>query len=164
MVHELKAKLTSRKKKQKQQQQDVIGQQKMWITFTYFSPLVGRVNSLSKQAKLKIAFRAVKTIEQQLTGKQTNSDPSGIHELKCNTCNRAYVGQSGRTINVSFKEHVKYIRSNNSTSAFAAHVLGNRNEYRMKENTIQLLKPCQKKHAWIAGRRSIYKYSVNSKY
>jgi hypothetical protein len=103
MVHELKAKLTSRKKKQKQQQQDAIGQQKMWITFTQFSPLIRRVNSLFKQAKLKIAFRAVNMIQQQLTGKQTNNDPSGIHELKCNTCNRAYVGQSGRKLTLGLK-------------------------------------------------------------
>ena len=54
------------------------------------------------------------------------------------------MGQSGRTINVGFKDHVIYIRSNNSTSAYAAHILENRHEYGTKENTLHLLKPCQK--------------------
>jgi hypothetical protein len=64
--------------------------------------------------------------------------------LKCNTCNRVYIGQSGKTINLRFKENVRYIRSNNSTSAYAAHILENRHEYGTKENTLQLLKACQK--------------------
>jgi hypothetical protein len=55
-----------------------------------------------------------------------------------------YVGQSGRAIGFRFKEHIRYIRSNNSTSAYAAHLLENRHEYGTKENTLQLLKPCHK--------------------
>jgi len=95
-----------------------------WITFTYFSPLVSRVTNLFKQTRLKIAFRATNTI--QLTAKQTQDDPSGIYKLKCNTCNKVYVGQSSRTIGVRFKEHTRYIRSNNSISAYATHILKNR--------------------------------------
>ena len=45
---------------------------------------------------LKIAFRATNTIQQQLNAKQTHEDPSGKYELKCKTCNKAYVGQSGK--------------------------------------------------------------------
>jgi hypothetical protein len=55
-----------------------------------------------------------------------------------------YVGQSGRAIDVRFKEHIRYIRSNNSTSAYAAHILENRHEYGTKENTLQSLKACRK--------------------
>jgi len=45
---------------------------------------------------LKIAFRATNTIQQQLNAKQTHEGPSGIYELKCKTCNKVYVGQSGK--------------------------------------------------------------------
>jgi len=51
---------------------------------------------------LKIAFRATNTIQQQLNTKQTHDDPSGIYELKCKTCNKVYVGQSGRAIAIRF--------------------------------------------------------------
>jgi len=73
--------------------------------------------------------------------------------LKCNTCYKVYVGQSGGTIGFRFKEHIRYIKSNNSTSAYAAHILENRHEYGTKENTLQLLRPCHKGkhvHCWEA--------------
>jgi hypothetical protein len=95
------------------------------------------------QTKQKIAFHAANTI-QQLSGKQSYADPSGIYKLKCNTCNKVYVGQSGRTKNVTFKEHIRYIRSNNSTSANARHILENRHECGTKEHTLQPLKIGQK--------------------
>jgi len=123
MIHNLKTKLINREKKQKQQQQETMTPRNKWITFTYSSPLVRRVTNLFKQTRLKIAFRATNTIQKQLADKETHSDPSGIYKLKCNTCNKVYVGQSGRTMAVRFKEHIRYIRSNNSTSAYATHIL-----------------------------------------
>ena len=145
MINNLKTKLINREKKQKQQQQqEKLTPRNKWITFTYFSLLVRQATNLFKQTRLKIAFRATNTIQQQLAGKQTHSDPSGIYKLKCNTCNKVYVGQSGRTIGIRFKEHIRYMRSNNSTSAYATHILENRHECGTKENTLQLLKACQK--------------------
>jgi hypothetical protein len=91
-----------------------------------------------------VAFRATNTIQQQLTKKQTHIDPSGIYKLKCNTCNKAYVGQSGRAINVRYEEHIRYIRTNNPKSACATHILDNRHEYGTVQDTLQLLQACQK--------------------
>ena len=96
------------------------------------------------ESKLKIAFRATNTIQQQLTTKQTHDDPSGIYRMRCNTRNKMYVGQSGSTVSIRFKEHVRYIRCDNSTSAFATHILENRHKYGTRENTIELLKACRK--------------------
>ena len=50
-----------------------------------------------KRTNLKIAFRPTNTIYQQLTQKPRDHNPSGIYQLKCITCNNAYilVGQSG---------------------------------------------------------------------
>jgi hypothetical protein len=116
--------------------------QKM-VTFTHFSPLIRRITNLFKQTNLKVTFRATNTI-QQLTKKQTHKDPSGIYKLKCNTCNRAYVGQSGRAIRVRYGEHIRYIRTNNPKSAYATHILDNRHEYGTSEDTLQFLQACQK--------------------
>jgi hypothetical protein len=98
---------------------------------------------LFKRTNLKVAFRATNTIQQQLNEKQPYEDPSGIYKLKCNICNGACVGQSGRAINVRYKEHIKYIRTNNPKSAYATHILDNRHEYGT-EDTLQLLQECQK--------------------
>ena len=48
-------------------------------------------------------------------------------------------------ISVKFKEHIRYIRSNYPTSAYAAHILNNSHEYGTKEDTLKLIKKCQKR-------------------
>ena len=65
------------------------------ITFTYYSPLIQKIKNLFKQTNLNIALRTTNTIHQQLTEKPINTNPNGVYKLKCNTCNNAYIGQSG---------------------------------------------------------------------
>jgi hypothetical protein len=91
-----------------------------------------------------MALRTTNTTDQQLTKKPAQNNPSGIYKLKCNTCNRAYIGQSERSIAVRHKEHVRYIRTNNPTSAYALHISNNKYDYGTAEETLQLLKSCHK--------------------
>jgi hypothetical protein len=125
---------------------------KKWVTFTYYSPLVRKVNNFFKNTDIRIAFRTNNTIYQQLAQKTGNQNPSGLYEIKCNTCGLNYVGQSGRPITTKHKEHIRYIRNNNPTSAYAVHILNNRHEYGTTENTLQLIKPCRKSskmNCWV---------------
>jgi hypothetical protein len=142
MIHNLKTKLIFRKQSQKQQEKTVA--RKKWVTFTHFSPLIRRVTNLFKQTNLKVAFRTTNTIKQKKKKKQVYKDPSRIYKLKCNTCNGVYVGQSGWALNVRYKEHIRYIRTNNPKSAYATHILENRHEYGTRKSTLQLLQACQK--------------------
>ena len=83
------------------------------------------------------------TIQQQLSREHTESiNPSGIYKLLCNTCNMAYIGQSGGSIDTRYKEHIRYIRYNNPQSVYAMHVLHNKHECRPAKDTLQLLKAC----------------------
>jgi hypothetical protein len=60
---------------------------KRWINFTYYGPAIRKVTNLFRQTNLQIAFRPTNTIYQQLSQKgTTNNYPSGIYQLKCNTC------------------------------------------------------------------------------
>ena len=54
------------------------------------------------------------------------------------------VGQCGRPISTRHREHLRYIRNNSSTSAYATHILDNRHEFGPAEETLKLLKPCSK--------------------
>ena len=103
-------------------------------------------NNLFKHSNLNIALRATNTIHQQLTDKiaRTGTNSSGIYKLKHNTCNNSYVGQSGRSIPTRHKEHTRHIGTNNPISACALHILNNRQEYGTTEETLELLKPCNK--------------------
>ena len=78
----------------------------IWITFTYHSLAIHKVTNLFRRTNLKIAFRPTNTIYQQIVYRYRDPNPSGIYQLKCNTCNNAYVGQSCRLITIRHKEHI----------------------------------------------------------
>jgi hypothetical protein len=103
------AKLKERQKKKENEEQTEHTSNKKWVTFTYHSPLIRKVNNLFKNTEISIAFRASNTIYQQLEQKIGNKNPSGIYEIKCNTCGMNYAGQSGRPITTRHKEHIRYI-------------------------------------------------------
>ena len=56
----------------------------------------------------------------------------------------SYVGQTGRSLTVRHREHIRYIKNNNPLSAYAIHILNNQHEYGNPDHTSQLLQPCQK--------------------
>jgi hypothetical protein len=100
------------KAKKQQQQQKLLTStaqhNRKWVVFTYHSPLIRKVTNLFKQSNLRIVLRATNTTYQQLTEKPAQNNSSGIYKLKFNTCNRAYIGQFGRSIAVRHKEHIRY--------------------------------------------------------
>jgi len=79
-INYLKTKLISKKQKH-QQYPMTISHNKKWVTFTYFSPVIRHITNLFKHSDLSIAFRATDTIQQQLSEKPTNKNPSGIYEV-----------------------------------------------------------------------------------
>ena len=143
IIHELKKKLITSKTKATQTNPPQ-KQSNKWITFTFHGPPVHKITNLFRKTVLKIAFRPTNTIFQHMTQKPKNNNPSGIYQLKCNTCNRAYVGQSGRAISLIHKEHLRYIRNNNPISAYAIHILHNRHQFGPADETLKLLKPWNK--------------------
>jgi hypothetical protein len=90
------------------------------------------------------AFRANTTIYQQLAQETDNTNTRGVCEIKCNTCSKNYVGQSGRPIAIRHKEHIRYIKTNNPASAYATHILNNRHEHGTANDTLNLIQPCRK--------------------
>ena len=117
-----------------------------WVAFTHFSPAVRMITNIFKKSNIGIAFRTTNTIFKQLFLEGcTNQDPSSIYKIKCNTCNKAYVGQTGRAISVRYIEHIRYIRTNNPQSAYATHILQNRHEFGPQNETLQSIKACTKR-------------------
>ena len=94
IIHGLRKKQTI-KIDQTKQTQATQQQSKKWVTFTYYTPLVHKITNLFKRTNINIAFCPTNTILQQLSQKPNSTNPSGIYQLKCNTCNKTYIGQSG---------------------------------------------------------------------
>jgi len=108
-----------------------------WITFTYYG-------NYTKKTQIWIAFRTTNTTFQILTKSHNdNPDNSGMYELNCGTCQGVYIGQTGWSISIRYKEYVTYIKKNNPQSGYALHILNTRHEFGPQE-TIKLIKYCKK--------------------
>ena len=114
-------------------------------------PLIREVNNLFKRTNLTTAFLTTNTIYQQLSYKTSNINPSGVYELKCNACSKVYLGQSGKLITIRRKGNIRYIRTNNQTSAYAMHTLDNRHEYGTVYKTLNPYNHVTKERKWISG-------------
>jgi uncharacterized pyridoxamine 5'-phosphate oxidase family protein len=119
-----------------------------WATFTYHSPKVRMITNLFKQTDIKIAFKSTNTLQQLIKPKFQDTtqehDKSGIYKMTCKTCNKVYIGQTGRNLTIRYREHIRYIINNDPQSAYALHILKNRHEYGPLKDTMTLLKPIHK--------------------
>jgi hypothetical protein len=119
-----------------------------WATFTYSSPQIRKDTNIFKHTNVRIAFKCNNTVSQlskpyNKTIPSTPYDSSGIYALSWVPCNKAYVGQTSRSLKLRYVEHARYIKGNNPQSAYALHILNNQHEYGPIEETMTLLKPPQ---------------------
>jgi organic radical activating enzyme len=115
---------------------------KKWITFTYHNPTIRKITNLFRKSNLKIAFTTHNSISNKLNTQPHHIDQytkNGIYKLTCKTCQKSYIGQSGRKIAIRYKKHIRYIKYNNSQSAYANHILQNNHEYGPIEQSMELL-------------------------
>jgi len=116
--------------------------------FTYYSPKIRKITNLFKNTNIGIAFKATTTLQQLL--RPTTQIPtseherSGTYKITCNTCHKAYVGQTSRNLNLRFQEHVQYIKNNDPHSAYSLHILNYRHKYGNISDTMTLLKQINK--------------------
>ena len=85
-------------------------------------------------------YKCHNTIANLIKPPRDHHSKWGIYQLTCNTCNLSYVGQTSRSLNIHFQEHIRYIRYNNPQSAYALHILQNQHEYGQMNSTMTLLK------------------------
>ena len=116
------------------------------VVCTYHSPLTYKFTNLFKNTNLNITFLTINTICKQLCDRmpQNKINSRGIYKLKCKTCNNSYVGQTGRWIGIGHRKHTRYIKTNNLISEYPLHMLNYKYDYRKADQTIQLLKSCNK--------------------
>ena len=116
-----------------------------WATVTHYSPKVRKITSLFKHTDINVAFKNNNTISQIHRPKTTNNtqvyNKCGSYKLTCQTCQQVYVGQTSRSLKQRYQEHIRYIRNNNTQSAFAQHILKNQHEYGTINGIMKLLKP-----------------------
>ena len=118
---------------------------KTWATFTFYGNYIRSITNIFKNTQIRIAFKSTNTLSQLLVNtKYTKPEGCGIYRLTCETCQGVYIGQTGRSIEARYKEHMRYIKTNNPQSAYALHILNNRHEYGPMDRVMKILKPCRK--------------------
>jgi len=89
-----------------------------------------------------MAFCTNNTLYSQLTQKHHKMDKythSGVYKLTCPDCNKAYVGQTGKSFLARYNEHKQAFRNNCHTSKFAQHLLEQAHSFSTINNTMQIL-------------------------
>ena len=113
-----------------------------------------------KNTNIGIAFKAA-TIPQYLMKttpqiRTSDHEKSGVYKIICNTCRKAYVGQTSRDLRLRFREHIRYIKNNDPRSAYALHILNCRQEYGNINDTTTLLKQINKPNLLLPYEKCTY--------
>ena len=77
-----------------------------------------------------------------------------ICNIKCRTCNKIYVGQTGRIMKLRYHAHIQSIGNSNPQSAYATPILNHRHQFGTNQDTVNLIITTQK---GTAENRIMYK-------
>ena len=113
-----------------------------WDSFTYYGKETTFITNLFKKTDLRISLPTNNTIQKLLIPKQQTTDKysrSGAYKLTCQDCNKAYVGQTGRSFLERFKEHRQAFEINSHISNYAKHIIEQSNTFGPIQNTMQPL-------------------------
>jgi predicted GIY-YIG superfamily endonuclease len=111
-------------------------------TFTYFGPETRTVTNIFGNTNLKISYKTTNKSGHHLKPRVDSRDiynQSGIHQLQCSECPLKYIGQTGRTFRVRYREHIDAIRTNRQNSKFAHHSLETGHDYDTIDQTMEIL-------------------------
>jgi len=113
-----------------------------WASFTYVGKETTYITNLFKKTDLKIALRTRNTIQKRLMQKHMTPDKytrSGAYKLTCPDCDKAYVGQTGRSFNKRYNEHKHAFKTNSHSSNYAKHILEELHTFGPIDQTMQVL-------------------------
>jgi hypothetical protein len=90
-----------------------------------------------RQKDFRIAYCTNNTIKNLLM--QRNLAPnrfsqSGVYNLTCPDCNKAYVGQTGRNFTIRYNKHKQAFCNNSHISKFAQHLNGQAHSFGTTNN------------------------------
>jgi hypothetical protein len=137
-------------------------QKAKWPTFTYCGKEVRQITKIFKDTQLNIAFRTQNTVENILRHKTKTEkyDSSGIYQMKCLDCPLRYIGQTGRTFKIRYKEHIQEIRNNNGNSGYSNHILNTGHTYGTLTDTMDVIRNGRKgRHLNTLEKYHIYRIS-----
>jgi hypothetical protein len=131
-------------------------------TFTYSGREVRKITNLFRDTNIKVTFRTRNTIQDILRPRPQidKYNRCGIYRLKCIDYPLKYVGQTGRTFNTRYKEHIHNIRTNNSNTGYANHILNTGHTYGTITDIMEIMK-IERKGRYLNTLERYYIYEVS---
>ncbi|KAJ4444160.1 hypothetical protein ANN_05949 [Periplaneta americana] len=93
---------------------------------------------------------------------QTNKyNHTGVYNLKCNTCNNFYIGQTGRSFQTRYKEHITAIIKLQNISTYAEHITNANHTHRDINTDMEILhiQPKSQKKLNTLEQYEIYRHT-----
>lgn len=135
-------------------QKDTVKNQR--VSFAFVPQITNKLKSKFADHNLDIVYRSDRKLSN-LLGSTKDKTPklnkSGIYTVTCGECKRVYYGQTKRSVEERYKEHVQCIRLNHpNKSAVASHVIidGHTNISRENVNLLKQVNDCRRLDAYEA--------------
>jgi hypothetical protein len=140
-------------KKYNKKQNKEIKDKPIYIPFNFTGKDCYKIQKIFVSHGYQLAFKTTNNLEALLKESKltstTNDDDkfqkSGVYKLKCNDCDSFYIGQTGRSFQDRYKEHIKAI-TNKSHSNFADHLINENHSYSDCNQDLEILHICKKSH------------------
>ena len=88
--------------------------------------------------------RLGKLLQYDTSETKNKYDSSGIYQLRCPSCDKKYIGQTGRPFHIRFREHQHDYRYMCKKSKFAHHLLGEGHDFGPMGNKGRLMDTLEK--------------------
>jgi hypothetical protein len=121
--------------------------QKKRAIFTYFGHETTKITNIFHKLGIQIAFKTKHTIGSLLQHSHNTQDKfqnNGVYQLTCPTCEKVYIGQTGRSFATRFKEHERDYHTNCKKSLFAKHLLEQQHHPSSMEECMSILETQRK--------------------
>ena len=104
---------------------DIGKKNKIYTSLTFHPEIEYKFKNLFKKYNIETAYNnnfKLKSLIKNTKDKEENINKSGIYKINCSNCNKCYIGQTKRNLLKRFKEHLYYIRyQQTEKSALACH-------------------------------------------
>lgn len=140
---------------------------KKYITIEYNKTTSNMMKKILQKYGYTAAYKTSNKIQRKLkTSRNIKQLESGIYKLTCNNCEKFYLGQTGRSFAIRFKEHtdeITYTQTKNSyKSIYAYHLVTENHKYTNINDNLQVLHRLEKGNLMnILEEMEIYKQRHN---
>ena len=148
-----------------------------YIGAIYTTELPYTLNNTMKKYNYKIGFRTDNKLEKLLKTKNKNNNngddfikKAGVYKINCESCDKIYIGQTGRSFKERFKEHIP--KTENLTpqkildinTKFALHIIDTNHKYTDIYTNLTPIHYCNKgKYLDTLEEYEIYKQTKSDK-